>query len=155
MRKELTVTIQDEGRDKGKAFLILEMSAEKAERWAIRASQALVRAGMDIGDTRDLGMEGLARLGIAALFRVDDESLDLLLEEMFSCIEIIPDPSKPNVHRKLLSEDIEEVVTRIKLRMEVFELHTGFSLAGNKSTPGTSSTSIPPASQVTKMSRRR
>ena len=38
----------------------------------------------------------------------------------------MPDPSKPHVVRNLIEEDIEEITTRLKLRGEVWKLHTGF-----------------------------
>lgn len=48
---------------------------------------------------------------------------------MFECITIIPDPSKPNVTRALIEDDIEEVATRLKLRIEIFKLHVDFFTA--------------------------
>jgi hypothetical protein len=42
----------------------------------------------------------------------------------------MPDPSKPQLVRKLFDEDIEEVMTLVKLRAEVFKLHVDFSQAG-------------------------
>jgi hypothetical protein len=45
---------------------------------------------------------------------------------MWDCVAFMPDPAKPQIVRKLFEEDIEEVATRIKLRAEVWKLHTGF-----------------------------
>ncbi len=50
---------------------------------------------------------------------------------MFTCIKIIPSPDKPDVTRALLESDIEEVMTRVLLRREVWELHTGFRLGAD------------------------
>jgi len=42
---------------------------------------------------------------------------------------LIPDPSKPQIIRKLFPEDIEDISTLITLRKEVLTLHVGFSQA--------------------------
>jgi hypothetical protein len=45
---------------------------------------------------------------------------------MWECVQIMPDPSKPHVVRALIEQDIEEVATRLKIRGEIWKLHTGF-----------------------------
>ena len=55
--------------------------------------------------------------------------MEPLMDEMFRCIEICPDPSKPGVVRSLIDDDIEEMSTILRLRMEVFQLHVDFSIA--------------------------
>jgi len=130
MRKTAIVTIEAEGRDKGKCFLLTEMSAADAERWALRAFFALMNTGVQIpADIAESGMAGIASMGIQALGKLPYEAAEPLLEDMFACVQIIPDPSKKNVARFLLDEDIEEVATRLQLRKEVFDLHTGFFTA--------------------------
>ena len=57
------------------------------------------------------------------------------MAEMFKCVRIYPDPrSHPGVLRELVEDDIEEIATRVKLRMEVLNLHLGFSITGDDST---------------------
>ncbi|MGF6633525.1 hypothetical protein OKW39_000676 [Paraburkholderia sp. MM6662-R1] len=126
-RKSVTYTVQAEGRDKGKVFKLVEMPAERGEKWAIRALLALGRAGMNIPESaiRE-GMGAMARVGLDALMRVEFHEAEPLIDEMMECVSIIPDPSKPEVVRGLVADDIEEVVTRVVLRREVFRLHTGF-----------------------------
>ncbi len=127
MRKTETVTIDTEGRDKGKVFLITEMAADPAERWAIRAFFALMNTGVDLpDDIADQGMAGIAAIGLKALGMLPFEAAEPLLAEMWTCVQIIPDPGNPGLVRKLIPEDIEEVGTRIQLRKAVFGLHTGF-----------------------------
>ena len=46
-RKESTF-IAESGRDKGKQYLITEMSATQAENWAIKALLAVGNAGIEI-----------------------------------------------------------------------------------------------------------
>lgn len=126
-RKELRYTVQAEGRDKGKVFQLMEMPAAQAEKWAIRALLALGRAGVDIPESALLeGMGAMARVGLGALLRVDFRDTEPLLDEMMACVSIIPDASRPEIARSLIADDIEEVATRVRLRREVFRLHTGF-----------------------------
>jgi len=135
-RRTKTVMVQGEGRDRGKTFLITEMAARPAERWAMRAFLALGRAGVEIPDElQGAGMAAIAAVGIQAISRMSFEDAEPLLEEMMRCVRIIPDSRRPEFARDLVDyggdgDDIEEGVTRLLLRSEVFELHTGFSMAG-------------------------
>jgi len=130
-RKELTVTITDAGRDLGKAFLLREMSASQAEWWAMRAMMALAKSGVEIpDDIASAGLAGVASMGIKAFGGMNYLDAAELMYEMMQCVSVIPDPSRPQVIRGLIEDDIEEVKTRLKLRMELFTLHTGFSLPG-------------------------
>ena len=125
-RKELTYTAED-GRDKGKIFYIQEMPAAKAERWAMRALLALMKSGVDIGDGFEkLGMAGMAEVGLRAVAGLEWSVAEPLLDEMMECVQFIPDKKKLNLRRGLVEEDIEEVQTRLKLRMEVWKLHVDF-----------------------------
>ena len=130
MRKTEIITITDDNRDKGKVFVITELPASQAEMWAARALLALSRSGVDIGDVGDAGMAGIAVLGLKALGGMKFEEAKPLMDEMFACIQRQPDPTKPEIVRSLIEEDIEEVATRVRLRAEVFSLHTGFSYSG-------------------------
>lgn len=141
MRKTETITIQREGRDKGKVFKITEMPAAQAEKWALRAFFALANTGVELPEgLEESGMAGLAAIGLQALGKVPYEAAEPLLDDLMACVQHIPDPSKPEVVRGLIDEDIEEVATRLELKKSVWELHTGFfSLGGNStSDPQTS-----------------
>lgn len=129
MRKELTFTA-DKGRDKGKVFLITEMPADRAERWAMRAFFAMAQNGIELPAGMDsAGMAGLARDGLRLICQIPFDVAEHLLEEMFECISIKPDRKNPQLVRPLVADDIEEVATRLKLRMEIFKLHVDFSSA--------------------------
>ena len=135
MRKTVIITIQDEGRDKGKIFILTELPAVQAEKWAYRALLALARSGVEIPpNLAGAGFAGIAILGFQALAHIDFNDLEPLLDEMMSCIQYRPDPSNVQYSRPLMVDDIEEIATRIKLRAEVYTLHTGFSLPGTGST---------------------
>lgn len=127
MRKELTYTITDEGRDKGKVFKLTEMGADPAERWALRLIFAMMNAGIEMpDDIESMGMAGLLVMGLRSLGKIPYPLAEPLLDELMGCVSIIPDPGKPNVVRSLIESDIEEVKTRLMLKKEVFDLHTGF-----------------------------
>lgn len=133
MRKTAEVTIGPEGgRDSGKVFILTEMPASRAERWATRAILALSRAGIDFPE--GAGMAELASIGVKALGNVDFRDAELLMDEMMGCVKIQRDKTKPQLVFDLMEEDIEEVSTRFKLKMEVFSLHTGFFLPGGNLT---------------------
>jgi hypothetical protein len=127
MRKVAQYTVTDEGRDKGKVFSITEMSASRAEAWATRVLLALMGSNADLPENFDeLGMAGLAELGLKSIGGLKWEVAEPLLAEMMECVQIIPNPAKPNVIRPLIEDDIEEVLTRFKLRIEVWKLHMDF-----------------------------
>lgn len=126
-RKTAMVPIEDEGRDKGKLFLITEMPSAQGEEWAMRALLALMDSGVDIPDgAAELGMASLAEVGLKAIGKLKWEIAQPLLTEMFCCVALIPDKTRTHVARPVVDDDIEEISTRLKLRMEVFKLHTDF-----------------------------
>ncbi|WP_048996434.1 hypothetical protein [Burkholderia multivorans] len=136
-RKTVTYTVTDANRDQGKTFILTEMPASKAERWALRALSALAASGMEIpDDIASAGLAGIARLGVQAFGGLSWERAEPLINEMFECVTIMPDPKKPNVTRALIEDDIEEIATRLKLRIELFKLHVGFFTDGGLSTSG-------------------
>lgn len=138
MRKTKTVNITDgtppadpenpqngENRDHGKRFLITEMSAAAAEKWAMRLTLAMTKAGLDVPEGATNWGAILAygiMKGIGSLSWGDAQPL---LDEMFACVQIVED----KITRPPTEDDIEEVETRLRLRSEVFELHSGFSPA--------------------------
>lgn len=145
-RKTKTITIpRAEGnRDSGKTFLLTEMSAASSEKWALRALGAIANSGMEIPpDVTRLGMAALVAVGFKGLLTMRFEEAEPLLDEMMDCVVIVPDPKRPEVQRPVDDEDIEDVTTRLTLRSEVFELHTGFSPAGFLSTFGKSAILTP------------
>lgn len=163
MRKTKVVTIDAEGRDHGKSFLLREMPAAQGEKWAAKALLALGRAGAEVSDEAvEAGMLGILAAGLAAFRKMAFEDAEPLLDEMLGCVSFVGDASKIDpatntpVSRPLMrgddlnDGDIEEVRTLITLRGEVIELHTGFSVtaalsnlaaAVRTSSPQTTSTS--------------
>lgn len=145
-RKTQRVVIETEGRDKGKVFVVNEMSTKEAEKWAIRAFLALARSGVDVPeDITSRGFAGIAIMGLKALGQMNFYDAEPLLDEMFEMVQVIPDPNKPNIRRgwignvdglissvgPMVESDIEEVSTRLKLRKEMLSLHVNFSTAAD------------------------
>jgi len=131
-RKVATVTIDQQGRDFGKTFVITELSAHASEEWAGRALFAMLNAGVEIPDSiAGAGLAGIAALGIGALTKLSFDAAKPLLDEMMTCVQVRP---SSNVTRALIIDDIEEVGTLLTLRKEVFNLHLSFFIPGNPST---------------------
>ena len=139
--KQLAVTITAEGDDKGKVFVITKMHAEPLEDWAMRLFLGLARSKVEIPkDIESAGLAGIVRFGFSgAMSQLHIDELRPLMAEMMACVQCIPDPANPAFARPLVPNDIEEVTTRLKLRAEWVQLHTGFSIPGVTST----STSMP------------
>jgi hypothetical protein len=155
MRKTLTYVVQDEGRDTGKHFLLTEMPASQAERWAIRAFLAMAKGGIELPDgIEQSGMAGIAKVGLGLLLKIPPEDALPLLDEMMGCVQFIPNPSNKAVFRALIEDDIEDVMTRFKIRKEVFGLHVDFSLAGAKSTSESAPAAEKAASSTIEIRRR-
>ncbi len=133
MRKTELYTVSSNDRDNGKTFLITEMDADKAEKWAARALNALAASGISVPD--GAGLADLAGFGLESFRGLPWAQVEPLLDEMFGCIQFVPDPEKRTVQfplgypRPLHKSDIDEVLTRLKLRARVLELHLGFSIA--------------------------
>lgn len=137
-RKTARITINNEGRDKGKTFLLTEKPADEAERWAIRALLAMLQSGADISpDIVSGGMASLAAIGLHSLPGVPWETAEPLLAEMFECVgyEHVRGAPLQEIFGGLNSQ-IEEVETRLALRVAVIELHMGFSVPENSPTSG-------------------
>lgn len=161
MRNTKTVVITQDGRDKGKRFLLTEKSAWDTERWAIRALQVAVRAGVEMPEGMDRGgaqalyaIAGTAALRIMAMGDVNEALA--LVSELHDCIQIVRDPSRPEAATFpiMVETDIEEISTLVELQREVVMLHVGFLPQG--STSNVNSASGPGSSSSnTQMSPRR
>ena len=127
-RKTEYVTIDKAGRDLGKTFVITEMSAFAAERWATKAFLALANSGIDLPQGMAAGMQGLAALGLEALGKIKYDDAEPLLDEMLECVRFKPSEKAPP--REIIigdDGDIEEIATLLTLRMAIFKLHVNFS----------------------------
>lgn len=147
-RKTTTYRVEDEGRDKGKLFLLTEMAASKGEAWATRVLLALMASNVDIPeDYKLLGMAALAELGMKVISGLKWHIAEPLLNEMMECVQRIVDPHQAAATTRVLfgedgqpnpsgDYDIEEIHTRLMLRVEVWNLHMGFLEAVAQSLKG-------------------
>lgn len=125
-RKTLDYEIKEDNRDAGKRFRLTEMSAMRVEDWATRAFSGMARTGVQIPmELQEMGLAGIASLGLRAFAAMDSAEMRPLMQEMMACAKIIP--SNPKVQpREITEDDIEEISTLVTLRKEIFELHSGF-----------------------------
>lgn len=147
--REIRITsgTPETNRDYGKVYIVGEMSATDAELWAADALQGLLASGIELPDgIEHEGMATIASLGFQALSRIRNDLLRSLMERMMDCVGFIPDPKRPEMYRAsrtlggqlapmggMIEDDIEEVKTRLELRMAVWEIHTNFSFAAVRS----------------------
>lgn len=134
--RDVTIALGDGNRDNGKIFRLTEMPAVQAEKWAARALLAMSRSGVEIPEeAMAAGAATLLAAGLRSFTSMAFEDAELLMDEMFACIQFV-DPTNRAVTRALIDDDIEEVATRLFLRGEVIEIHTGFSVTATLSTLG-------------------
>ncbi len=148
-RRSATVVINDpKSRDSGKTFRVTEMSADAAERWAIRCLLIFARASTKMPEAfAESGMAGLQATvpglliqGLQSLGGIEYEDAAPLLDEMLGCVEFkAPGSDQYFAVRGAGLSQIEEVGTLLRLRKEVVQVHLNFSLAdalsGSKESP--------------------
>ncbi|MBS1331639.1 MAG: hypothetical protein HP053_00295 [Christensenellaceae bacterium] len=127
------VPAQEGNRDAGKRFLIEEMPATRAERWAMRALLALMGGNVELGDIRPgHGMAGLMSAGLEKLAALNWETVQPLYDELLECVYALPKPDNDAVRVRLTpaqaDTQVEEISTLLALRVEALGLHVGFSL---------------------------
>lgn len=155
-RRTETISIEDEGRDKGKVFVITEMSAMAGERWAARITELVMASGVNVSADISQDTAGLAQLaavGVPLLKAMHDPEID---KAIWECVRYQHDPRHPP--QAIMAGDacqIEEIATITQLRMAVFSMHTGFFSPENPSTTASRSPAIPTGSLPTRTSRPR
>jgi hypothetical protein len=141
MLKTKEVTITAEGRDKGRKYLLTEMPALKAERWARHAIMAMNRKDLDIAsEVAALGMWGFVLGGLQALAGGDVAAVDNLMDEMIPQIQIIEEHTTRPIKG---DNDVWEILTWKTLRQELIELHISFTFAELASKLATSAQTQP------------
>jgi hypothetical protein len=158
-RRSKVVTITagspDTNRDHGKQFLIREMPADQAERWAIRCLFAFANAGAKIPESQLMsGLEGMQASyqalmiqGIRSLAGMRYEDAAPLLADMLACVTFKAPQGSGDIELSIEATltQIEEVKTLLTLRYEVLQLHLGFSLADALSNSTASPAATAPA----------
>lgn len=133
-RKEISFIVEEEGRDKGKEFLITEMSAWDADTLA----QDIFRAMGDSGfseipaDVIAMGCAGLATVGLSVISASSPDVARQLRDRLMSTVEIIITNEGTRQQRKVNGViDFEEVSTIRTLLDKVFKVNFDFlTIAG-------------------------
>ncbi|MCQ6309765.1 MULTISPECIES: hypothetical protein [Citrobacter] len=133
-RKEIPFIVEEEGRDKGKEFLITEMSAWDADSLA----QDIFRAMGDSNyssipaDVIAMGCAGLATVGLSVISASSPEVARQLRDRLMSTVDIIITSDGQRQQRKVNgSLDFEEVSTIRSLLDKVFQVNFDFlTIAG-------------------------
>jgi hypothetical protein len=137
-RKTVEITITDEGRDKGKTYVLTEMPARQSEWWGLRFLTALCNSNVELPqELINAGLAGIAALGVRfVLGTLGKAEMKELHDEMFeSCITFVPDPSRPREAAfmrgkgggvPMIDDDVEEQQTLRRLREEILRMHLDF-----------------------------
>lgn len=133
-RKEIPFIVEEEGRDKGKEFIITEMSAWDADTLA----QDIFRAMGDSGfgeippDVIAMGCAGLATVGLSVLSASSPQIASQLRDRLMSTVDIVITHEGTRQQRKVKGElDFEEVSTIRTLLDKIFKVHFDFlTIAG-------------------------
>lgn len=137
MRKTIIHKMEGEDRDKGKTFVITEMAARPAHRWASKAIFALLNAGVEIPEElRDAGLAGIALMGISAISKIPYAVAEPLLDEILECVQI----KQELVTRAIVDEDIEEPKTLFTLQRLVLTMHIEPFISGGVQTSASNQT---------------
>lgn len=144
-----TITIEDEGRDKGKVFVITELPALDIERWTVRLVLALGKNGISLPDVQaDSGFAGIAGILWVLMAQITPEDAEGLMATMMQGLKM----DEGKIVRDAGGDDIEEPETILQIRMAWVDLHAGFFAKGGRLIWGRL-TSLIPASPAPATSR--
>lgn len=133
-RKKIPFIVTEEGRDKGKEFIITEMSAWDADT----LSQDLFRAMGDSNytgipaDVIAMGCAGLATIGLSVLSASSPAIATMLRDKLMDTVEIVITAEGQRNQRKVNGTiDFEEVSTIRAVMDKVFQTNFDFlTIAG-------------------------
>lgn len=127
-RKEITFIVEDEGRDKGKEFLITEMSAWDADEMAQDIFRAMGECGFSEipADVITMGCAGLATVGLSVVSASSPEIARMLRDRLMNTVQVVITHEGQQQVRAVKSIDFEEVTTIRKVMDQVFKLNFDF-----------------------------
>ncbi|HDU2632356.1 TPA: hypothetical protein ACHR7L_004671 [Yersinia enterocolitica] len=127
-RKQITYTVEDEGRDKGKEFIITEMSAWDAEELSEEIYRAMGHGEFNSlpADVVAMGVAGLATVGVSVLAAAPASVSRPISDRILSTVEIVITNEGKDINRAIKPIDFEEISTIRTLKDKVFELNFGF-----------------------------
>lgn len=128
-RKEIPFIVSDEGRDKGKEFVITEMSAWDADTMAQDIFRAMGDADIKgiSPDVIAMGCAGLATIGLSVISASSPDVARNLRDRLIDTVEIVITNDGKQIKRKVNgSIDFEEVSTIRSILDKVFAVHFDF-----------------------------
>ncbi|ELZ3993183.1 TPA: hypothetical protein SBJ50_002953 [Yersinia enterocolitica] len=127
-RKQITYIVEDEGRDKGKEFIITEMSAWDAEELSEEIYRAMGHGEFNSlpADVVAMGVAGLATVGVSVLAAAPASVSRPIADRILSTVEIVITNEGKDITRAIKPIDFEEISTIRTLKDKVFELNFGF-----------------------------
>jgi len=132
-RREVPYIVQDDNRDKGKEFIITEMSAWSADEMAQDIFRAMGDADFSSipADVISMGCAGLATVGLSVLSASSPEVSRQLRDRLMDTVQIVITHEGKSQMRAVKSIDFEEVTTIRTLMDQVFKLNFDFlTIAG-------------------------
>lgn len=133
-RKEIPFIVEEEGRDKGKEFLITEMSAWDADSLAQDIFRSMGDSNYNSipADVIAMGCAGLATVGLSVISASSPDVARQLRDRLISTVDIIITSEGMRQQRKVNgSLDFEEVSTIRTLLDKVFQVNFDFlTIAG-------------------------
>lgn len=133
-RKEIPFIVEEEGRDKGKEFIITEMSAWDADSLAQDIFRAMGDSNYNSipADVIAMGCAGLATVGLSVISASSPEVARQLRDRLMSTVDIVITNDGKRQQRKVNgSLDFEEVSTIRSLLDKVFQVNFDFlTIAG-------------------------
>lgn len=143
-RNVITHVVAADNRDKGKRFVITEMSAVQAHKWATKALFAILNSGGEIPDNMlKMGMAGIATAGFAQISSIPYAVAEPLLDELMGCVKIVQDLAPDG--RPLMGDDIEEITTIFELQGAVMKMHIAPFTSGVRQASRSNPTTPAPA----------
>ncbi|ENG5503826.1 hypothetical protein ACT4JQ_004703 [Yersinia enterocolitica] len=127
-RKQITYIVEDECRDKGKEFLITEMSAWDADELAQDIFREMGESNFSgiPADVIAMGCAGLATVGINVLCAASPDVSRKLRDRLISTVQIVITHDGSRQVREVKSIDFEEVSTIRTLMDKVFGVNFDF-----------------------------
>lgn len=132
-RKEVPFIVDDEGRDKGKEFLITEMSAWDADEMAQDIFRAMGESKFSEipPDVIAMGCAGLATVGLSVISASSPDVARMLRDRLMATVQIIITNNGSQQVRAVKSIDFEEVSTIRQVMDKVFKVNFDFlAIAG-------------------------
>lgn len=133
-RKEIPFIVEEEGRDKGKEFVITEMSAWDADSLAQDIFRAMGESNYTgiPADVIAMGCAGLATVGLSVISASSPEVAHKLRDRLMATVEVVITHDGNRNRRKVNgSIDFEEVSTIRTVLDKVFQTNFDFlTIAG-------------------------